>query len=127
MDRRNDAASFSIPEIHSIHESQPYVLLMFPNAQVKDKFQHSAGSKILGTIPIEKDGSFQVRVPAMTPLRFQLLDEDQNVLRSQRAWTWVMGNENRGCIGCHENRELSPPNIIVDAVTKAPQELIKSD
>jgi hypothetical protein len=29
-----------------------------------------------------------------------------------------MGNENRGCIGCHEDRELSPPNILAKAVTK---------
>jgi hypothetical protein len=87
----------------------------------------SGDSTVLGTIPVEKDGSFQVRVPAMTPLRFQLLDKDKNVLKSQRAWTWVMGNENRGCIGCHENRELSPPNIIVDAVTKPPHELINNN
>ncbi|HKJ66379.1 MAG TPA: hypothetical protein VKA68_00340, partial [bacterium] len=56
--------------------------------------------RILGVAPVEPDGSFQVKVPAKIPVTFQLLDEDYVALRTQRAWTWVMGNENRGCIGC---------------------------
>jgi hypothetical protein len=74
--------------------------------------------RILGIAPVEPDGSFHVRVPAETPITFQLLDEDYVALRTQRTWTWVMGNENRGCVGCHEDRELSPPNRLVTAVTK---------
>jgi hypothetical protein len=38
----------------------------------------------------------------------------------------VIGNENRGCIGCHENRELSPPNVLVNAVTKPVVDLSSS-
>jgi len=79
--------------------------------------------KILGTAPVAKDGSFQIRVPAKTPINFQLLDADHLSLLNQEAWTWVMGNENRGCIGCHENRELSPPNVLVDAVVKPANDL----
>jgi hypothetical protein len=74
--------------------------------------------RIVGIAPVEDDGSFHIRVPAETPLTFQLLDEDYVAVRTQRAWTWVMGNENRGCIGCHEDRELSPPNRLVTAITK---------
>jgi len=74
--------------------------------------------QVLGVSPVEKDGSFHIRVPAETPLTFQLLDEFQFNIRSQKTWTWVMGNENRGCIGCHEDRELSPPNKLVDAILK---------
>jgi hypothetical protein len=81
-------------------------------------------NRILGVAPVEEDGSFHIRVPAETPLTFQLLDEDYVALRTQRAWTWVMGNENRGCIGCHEDRELSPPNRMVSAVAKPPVELL---
>ncbi len=79
--------------------------------------------KILGTAPVAKDGSFQIRVPAKTPINFQLLDAGHLSLLNQEAWTWVMGNENRGCIGCHENRELSPPNVLVDAVVKPANDL----
>jgi hypothetical protein len=87
--------------------------------------ESSAGSvfgarRLLGIAPVEDDGSFHVRVPAEIPITFQLLDADYVALRTQRAWTWVIGNENRGCIGCHEDRELSPPNKLVTAVTKAP-------
>lgn len=79
--------------------------------------------RILGVAPVEEDGSFHIRVPAETPITFQLLDEDYVAIRTQRAWTWVMGNENRGCIGCHEDRELSPPNRMVAAIPKPPVDL----
>jgi hypothetical protein len=82
-------------------------------------------TRILGTTPVEKDGSFQIRVPSDIPLKFQLLDKNYLAVRSQETWTWVMGNENRGCIGCHEDPELSPPNIMVDAVVKPPVDLTK--
>jgi hypothetical protein len=80
--------------------------------------------RILGIAPVEADGSFHIRVPAETPITFQLLDEDYLALRSQRSWIWVMGNENRGCIGCHEDRELSPPNRMADAISKPPVDLV---
>lgn len=80
--------------------------------------------RILGVAPVEEDGSFHIRVPAETPITFQLLDEDYVALRTQRAWTWVMGNENRGCIGCHEDPEISPPNRMVKAVTKPAVDLV---
>ncbi len=80
--------------------------------------------RILGIAPVEQDGSFHIRVPAETPLTFQLLDEDYVALRTQRAWTWVMGNENRGCIGCHEDPELSPANRMVEAIVKPPVDLV---
>ena len=83
-------------------------------------------SRILGIAPVEKDGSFHIRVPAETPINFQLLDENYISVNRQDAWTWVIGNENRGCIGCHEDRELSPPNVLVDAVTKPAVELTLS-
>jgi hypothetical protein len=84
----------------------------------KDKMNYLNPRRILGVVPVEPDGSFHIRVPAETPLNFQLLDENHMSVARQEAWTWVMGNENRGCIGCHEDRELSPPNILVAAVSK---------
>ena len=82
-----------------------------------------APARIIGVAPVEKDGSFNVRVPAETPISFQMLDENQMTISKQKSWTWVIGNENRGCIGCHENRELSPSNTLVDAITKPPVDL----
>jgi hypothetical protein len=80
--------------------------------------------RILGKAPVEKDGSFNIRVPSETPVTLHLLDDKGAILASQKSWTWVMHGESRACIGCHEDRELSPPNVFVDAVKKPPVELI---
>jgi hypothetical protein len=80
--------------------------------------------RILGVAPVEPDGSFHIRVPAETPITFQLLDQNYVALATQRAWTWVMGNESRGCVSCHEDPELSPPNRLVAAIVKPPVDLV---
>jgi hypothetical protein len=74
----------------------------------------------LGTADIEGDGSFFLEVPARMPLRLETLDEAGEVLSAMRNWFWVMPKETRGCIGCHEDREWSPPNRHVLALRKRP-------
>ncbi len=76
------------------------------------------GLRIIGVAPVEADGSFHVRTPAKTPLAFQLLDERGMALASQRSWSWVMNGESRGCIGCHEDQEMTPPNRLARAILK---------
>ena len=65
--------------------------------------------RILGEVPIEKDGSFNVEVPANTPVELQILDSDGLALRAC-SWIWAKNHEPRGCIGCHEDAELTPEN-----------------
>jgi hypothetical protein len=65
--------------------------------------------RILGQIPIETDGSFNIEVPANTPLELQILDADGMALRTC-SWIWARNHEPRGCIGCHEDGELTPEN-----------------
>lgn len=74
--------------------------------------------RVLGEVQVESDGSFHIEVPAQTPLRFQLLDAEGIILGEQCSWTWVMPREWRGCIGCHEDREMVAPNILAEAVVK---------
>ena len=76
------------------------------------------GQRTLGEVPLENDGSFHIEVPAEVPLRFELLDEQGATVARQESWTWVMPRESRGCIGCHEDREMAAPNILADAVVK---------
>jgi len=95
-------------------------------SSLKKSGMFDAPRRVLGTIPVEADGSFQVRVPAEVPINFQLLDQEYVKIREQEGWTWVIGNENRGCIGCHENREFSPPNIMVQAVKQPAHDLTVS-
>lgn len=78
------------------------------------------GEVLLGDVPVRPDGSFALRVPARTPLRLQTLDENGQVLRAMESYVWVMPREARGCIGCHEDRELTPPNRHVEALRKEP-------
>ena len=63
--------------------------------------------RILGTVPVEKDGSAYFSVPADTFLYFQLLDERGMMVQSMRSGTIVRPGESAGCAGCHENRRAS--------------------
>jgi hypothetical protein len=74
-----------------------------------------ASRRVLGEVPVAPDGSFNVEVPANTPIELQLLDEDGLALRSC-AWRWTTNHFNQGCIGCHEDPELTPENLMVDAL-----------
>ncbi|MCG6919689.1 MAG: hypothetical protein LJF15_01205 [Acidobacteria bacterium] len=76
-----------------------------------------APRRLLGEVDLAGDGSFQVEVPADTPVELQLLDEDGLALRSC-AWIWTRWREARGCIGCHEDPERTPPNRFVEAVQR---------
>jgi hypothetical protein len=74
--------------------------------------------RILGDVPVEADGSFNLEVPAMIPFYVQTLNEDGLAIETLESWIWVMPMERRGCIGCHEDRERTPPNRFVDAVKR---------
>lgn len=77
--------------------------------------------EFLGGAPVEADGSFFLRVPAHAPLRLQTIGPNGEVLQAMSSYIWVMPKENRGCIGCHEDRELTPPNRHVLALRKEPR------
>jgi hypothetical protein len=76
-----------------------------------------APRRLLGEVDLAADGSFNVEVPADTPVELQLLDADGLALRSC-AWIWTRWKEARGCIGCHEDPERTPPNRLVQAVQR---------
>jgi hypothetical protein len=67
---------------------------------------------MLGETALEADGSFHVELAANTPVRLQTLDRRGRAVRGPSDWIWVRPNEKRGCIGCHEDRELAPGNRV---------------
>jgi len=83
-------------------------------------YQHSGPSisvtqadgvkRILGTTPVEIDGSVSFKVPPGVPLHFQLLDKEYRCIQTMRSFTGVMPGEFRGCVGCHEGRSSTPVN-----------------
>jgi hypothetical protein len=64
--------------------------------------------RILGDVPIERDGSAHFRVPADTAVYFQLLDENRMELRRMRSFISFQPGERRACVGCHETRATAP-------------------
>jgi hypothetical protein len=70
--------------------------------------QSDGVKRVLGTVPIEPDGSVHFRAPSGVPLHFQLLDADHRALQTMRSFTGVMPGESRGCLGCHELHSTAP-------------------
>lgn len=81
--------------------------------------------RILGTVPVEADGSAYFEAPANTFLFFQLLDADGMMVQSMRSGTILQPGEVQGCVGCHENRvaDLPAPARRPLAFSKAPHPL----
>ena len=51
--------------------------------------------RILGTVPVEADGSASFRVPANTPLALQALDAEGKAVQLMRSWVTAMPGEKR--------------------------------
>lgn len=82
-------------------------------ATVRVETQDAAGNaQVMGTAPIEEDGSFFVKVPGNTPVRFAVLDAKGNVLRAEHGWFWSSSGEQRICTGCHTGPERSAENRV---------------
>ena len=66
---------------------------------------HSFENKrILGTVPVEADGSAYFEVPGNTFVYFQALDAEGKMVQSMRSGVNVQPGETYGCVGCHEKR-----------------------
>ena len=70
---------------------------------------HSFENKrILGTVPVARDGSAYFEVPSDRFVYFQLLDAEKMMVQSMRSGTVAQSGEVTGCTGCHENRRQAP-------------------
>lgn len=67
------------------------------------------GRAIIGTVPVEADGSAYFEVPAGKQILFQALDSCGMAYQTMRSSTYVQPGETTACIGCHEHRMLAPP------------------
>ena len=64
--------------------------------------------RVLGTVPVEADGSAFFRVPAKTPISVQPLDADGSALALMRSWMTAMPGETLSCVGCHDRPNSVP-------------------
>ncbi|MGL4943492.1 MAG: discoidin domain-containing protein [Thermoguttaceae bacterium] len=63
---------------------------------------------VLGTVPVEDDGSAHFVIPAQVEFQFQAIDEDGLAVQSMRSSSYVQPGENLSCNGCHEPRWKAP-------------------
>ena len=78
--------------------------------------------RILGTVPVESDGSAYFAVPAEKFVYFQLLDADGMMIHSMRSGALVQPGERTGCVGCHDHRLTAS----AAAANSAPLALLRS-
>ncbi|MDH3346106.1 MAG: SUMF1/EgtB/PvdO family nonheme iron enzyme, partial [Kiritimatiellaceae bacterium] len=79
--------------------------------------------RVLGTVPVEEDGSVMVTVPHNLPLSIQPLDKNGRALQVMRSWTVAQQGESVSCVGCHEPSNAAPLSRAALASRKAPQHL----
>ncbi len=79
--------------------------------------------RVLGTVPVEADGSAMFRVPANTPISIQPIDARGNALQLMRSWMTAMPGEIVSCVGCHEKQNTGPLNRQTIASRLVPAEI----
>jgi formylglycine-generating enzyme required for sulfatase activity len=79
--------------------------------------------RVLGTVPVEEDGSASFRIPSSTPIAIQPLDEQGQALQLMRSWTLGLPGELVSCVGCHESQNDVTPNRPTLAARRMPSPL----
>ncbi len=64
--------------------------------------------RVLGTVPVEEDGSASFIAPAGRPLFFVSLDANDLSVKRMQSFANLMPGETFTCIGCHEERASAP-------------------
>jgi len=68
----------------------------------------SAVKIVLGTTPVEEDGSVNCLAPIQKGIYFQLLDANGLAVHSMLSDTYVHLGERLSCVGCHEPQSSRP-------------------
>jgi len=98
---------------------QPYM-----NNPVLGVSAEDPGKFVLGTVPVEEDGSAYFHAPSGVAVFFQALDGHGLALQTMRTLTYVQPGQTLSCIGCHEPRDLAPRgNHLPLAVRREPSKL----
>ena len=69
----------------------------------------SLARAVLGTVPVEADGSVYFEMPAGIPVYFQVLDENGVMIQNMRSNTFAQPGSTLSCLGCHEPKRKAGP------------------
>lgn len=78
---------------------------------------------LLGTVPVQPDGSAYFRAPAGKPLTFQAVDDTGRAVQGMRSVAYLQPGERRSCVGCHESTGTSPDSAQTMAMRHAPSKI----
>jgi formylglycine-generating enzyme required for sulfatase activity len=76
--------------------------------------------RMIGTVPVEEDGSAMFHIPANTPVSLQPLDEEGKAMQQMRSWLVGMPGEYVSCAGCHESQNSTAALTPGTAARKPP-------
>ena len=84
---------------------------------------HDSGRFVLGTVPVEADGSAFFRLPSGITFFVQALDAQGMAVQTMRSATYLQPGQSYSCIGCHEHRRTAPQNTPSLAALRPPSKL----
>jgi len=108
---RGTVAALRINQIHG----QPNNSKTNPSIANNEILKH-----VLGTVPVQSDGSVAFTVPAGEPMQLQLVDKDGMAVLTMRSLVYFQPGEASSCVGCHENRGMTPLPKKLKATGKFP-------
>ena len=65
-------------------------------------------AEIVGTVPVEPDGSANMELPALQSLFFVALDKQDRPVKRMHSFVTLQPGESTSCVGCHEQRTEAP-------------------
>ncbi|QNN20749.1 hypothetical protein HED60_00200 [Planctomycetales bacterium ZRK34] len=80
-------------------------------------------AEIVGTVPVEPDGSAYMQLPALQSLFFVALDKQDRPVKRMHSFLVLQPGEKTSCVGCHEQRTQAPSSggvLNLQAVRKSP-------
>lgn len=80
--------------------------------------------RVLGTVPVEADGSAYFKAPPLRSLMFVARDKDGLSVKRMQSFATTMPGERQSCLGCHDNRtRVSEINYPLAALARPPSDI----
>ena len=86
----------------------------------------SPGKQVLGTVPVESDGSAYFRARPVSRLQFQALDSQGQAVQMMYSLVYLQPGEKAACAGCHERNAAAVPvdsRATAEALRRPPSDI----